>query len=475
MPVVLREFGTMRSFPLGVCALACSALFVANANAAVMTLNEALSDAYDSNPQLGAERASLRATDEGVAQANAGWRPTINAQGQYGVEHQQQGALNVGGVNYGGDSNSRPLTGQVTVTQPIFRGGKTYAEIGRAKALVRQGRAQLLDTEQQVMLASVSAYMNVARDEATVKLEQNNVSVLQKQLDATQEQFKVGELTKTDVAQSQARLAGAQAQLTIGRGQLAASRANFEQVIGRPAETLDDQPPFPKTPKSEDEAIEIAAKSSPVVLSAMESEKAADYAVDDALGSLAPQVSVQGEYQYQQYGSGGGSSALLGQSGTSHVASVFGVVTVPIYQGGSEEASVRQAKELHGQTQMLVLNADRQARANAQAAWQTYVSAQASIESDKVQVTADTTALEGVRKEQEVGARTVLDVLNAQQELLNAQVAVISAQRDAYVAAYQLLQATGQLTARYLALNVKFYDETEHYDEDADKWIGLGN
>jgi outer membrane protein len=467
----------MRFFRLGAIAFVCAAASAGGANAGVMSLNDALSTAYDSNPQLGAERANLRATDEGVAQANAGWRPTVNAQAQYGVEHEQYGSSQLpileGGERIpGGDVNERPLQGQLTVTQPIFRGGKTYAEIGRAKALVRQGRAGLLDVEQQVLLASVAAYMNVARDEATVNLEQNNVSVLQKQLDATQEQFKVGELTKTDVAQSQARLAGAQAQLTIGRGQLAASRANFEQVIGRPAETLDDQPAFPKIPKSEDEAIDIAAKSSPIVLSAQESERAADYAVDDALGSLAPQLSVQGQYQYQQLGSG---AASFGQPGTAHVASVMGVVTVPIYQGGAEEASVRQAKELHGRTQLLVADADRQARANVQAAWQTYVSAQASIESDKVQVTADTTALEGVRKEQEVGARTILDVLNAQQELLNAQVTVISAQRDAYVAAYQLLQAMGDLTARYLALNVKFYDETEHYDEDSNKRIGLGN
>ena len=464
----------MRFWRLATTAFTCAAVAAGGAHAAVMTLNDALSTAYESNPQLAAERANLRATDEGVAQANSGWRPTINAQGQYGVEHEAAGAINYGGLKIGGDVNARPLTGQVTLSQPIFRGGKTYAEIGRAKALVRQGRAELLDTEQQVLLAGVTAYMNVARDEATVNLEQNNVSVLQKQLDATQEQFKVGELTKTDVAQSQARLAGAQAQLTIGRGQLAASRANFEQVIGRPAETLDDQPPFPKMPKGEDEAVDIAAKSSPIVLSAVEAERAADYAVDDALGSLAPQVSVQGQYQYEQFGAGG-SAALLGESGTTHTASVMGVLTVPIYQGGAEEASVRQAKELHGQTQLLVANADRQARANVQAAWETYVSAQASIESDKVQVSADTTALEGVRKEQQVGARTILDVLNAQQELLNAQVAVISAQRDAYVAAYQLLQAVGELTARYLTLNVKIYDETEHYDEDADKWIGLGN
>ena len=464
----------MSSYRIGVLATVLAASLSAPALGEVMTLNDALSTAYEGNPQLEAERANLRATDEDVAEANAGWRPTINAQGQYGVEHEQYGSTTIPGEGpvQGGDINERPLQGQLTVTQPLFRGGKTYAEIGRAKALVRQGRAQLLDTEQQVLLATVTAYMNVARDQATVSLEENNVSVLKKQLDATQEQFKVGELTKTDVAQSQARLAGAQAQLTIGRGQLATSRAGFEQVVGRAAEALETDPPLPKLPKTEEEAVEIATKSSPAVLSAREAERAADYAVDDAVGSLAPQLSVQGQYQYQQLGAG---AAAFGEPGTAHVATVFGLVTVPIYQGGAEEASVRQAKELHSQTQLLIANADRQVRDDAQTAWDAFEATQASIESDKVQVTADETALEGVRKEQEVGARTILDVLNAQQELLNAQVAVVSAQRDAYVAAYQLLQAEGDLTARYLALNVPLYNVKDHYNDDANRWIGFGD
>ena len=442
------------------------------AQAETITLNDALGLAYETNPNLDASRAQLRATDENVAKANAGWRPTANINGQYGYEREQFGDIHQGGgVFPGGAITDHPLQGQLTVTQPIFRGGKTIAEVGRAKALVRQGRAQLIDSEQQTLLNAVAAYMNVVRDTSTVKLSENNVAVLQKQLDATTKQFQVGELTKTDVSQSQARLAGAQAQLTLARGQLASDRAVFEQVIGRPVEALEEQPALPKLPETEEEAAATGSKNNPIVVGARDAERAADLAVDDALGSLSPQFSVQGQYQYQQ----SSAASQFGQPGTAHVTTVFGQVTVPIYQGGAEYADIRQAKELHSQAQLQVVAADRQVQADVQSAWNTYVAAKAAISSNQAQVDADQIAYEGVKKEQEVGARTILDVLNAQQELLNAQVTVVSSIRDAYVAAYQLLQATGQLTARYLKLNVKYYDAHEHYDSDHARWIGFGD
>jgi outer membrane protein len=439
------------------------------AQAETITLNQALGLAYETNPTLDASRAQLRATDEGVAQANAGWRPQVSAQGSYGWEKYYLPK------SVGGDLSDHPLQGQLTVTQPIFRGGKSIAEVGRAKALVRQGRAGLIDSEQQILLATVSAYMNVVRDDSTVKLRENNVAVLQKQLDATTKQFQVGELTKTDVSQSQARLAGAQAQLTLARGQLASDRAVFQQIVGRMPEQLESEPPLPALPASRDAALAIGAKMNPQIVGAREAERAADLAVDDALGDLSPQLSVQGQYQYSKgslttgFGTpGGGSTALKG-------VSVLGVVTVPIYNGGGDYADIRQAKELHSQSQLQLMAADQAVHAQVQSAWDTYESAKAAIVSNKAQVDADQTAYEGVRREQEVSARTILDVLNAQQELLNAQVAVVSSQRDAYVAAYQLLQATGQLTARYLKLNVKYYDPHEHYDSDHARWIGFGD
>lgn len=447
----------------------CAAVAITGAaRAETMTLNDVLGLAYQTNPVLDSQRAGLRATDEGVAQANAGWRPSIDVVGQYGWQKYMLGQNGAGpGVN---DVNEHPLQGELTVTQPIFRGGKTYAEVSRAKALVRQGRQQLIDAEQQLLLNAVSAYMNVVRDMATVNLQENNVSVLRKQLEATTEQFNVGELTKTDVSQSQARLAGAQSQLTLARGQLASDRAVFQQIVGRMPEALDEHPPFPKLPDSEEQAEGIGAQNNPAVVGAREAERAADYAVDDALGSLAPQVSIQGQYQYES----GVPSTGLGAS-TIHGAAVIAQVTWPIYHGGSEEASVRQAKELHSQAQLQIAVADRQARAQAQSAWEAYQSTKATVISNQAQVVADQTAYEGVKREQEVGGRTILDVLNAQQELLNAQVAVVSAQRDAYVAAYQVLQATGQLTARYLKLNVKYYDPKEHYNDDHARWIGFGD
>ena len=439
------------------------------AQAEPISLNMALGLAYETNPQLDAERAHLRATDEGVAQANANWRPTINAVGEYGWQRYALGQ-NAFGPGTTGDLTEHPLEGQLTVSENIFRGGKTYAEVGRAKAIVRQGRAMLLDTEQQVLLNGVAAYMNVVRDTATVQLQENNVAVLQKQLDATTKQFDVGELTKTDVSQSQARLSGAQAQLTLARGVLASDRAVFEQVIGRAPETLEDEPALPKLPDTEAAAIDVATKLNPQEVAAREAERAVDLAVDDAIGSLSPQLSVQGQYQY----SSGNPATGLGST-TLHGMAVLGQVTVPIYQGGNEEASVRQAKELHSQAQLQIAQADRAVRASVQSAWDTYRSAEAAIASNKSQVAADEIAYQGVKQEEQVGGRTILDVLNAQQELLNAQVAVVSSERDAYVAAYQLLQATGQLTAHYLALNVKFYDPTEHYDSDANRWIGFGD
>jgi outer membrane protein len=199
------------------------------AHADTFTLRDALGVAYETNPQLDADRASLRATDENVAQANAGWRPTLNAGGTYG--YQELGEAGFAEHTY-------PITGQVTLSEPIFRGGRTYAEIGRAKAQVRAGENELQNTEQNVLLNAVTAYMDVVRDEATLKLRQNNVTVLQKQLDATQEQFKVGELTRTDVAQAQARLSGAQSDVITAQGQLNVSRSNFEHYIGRAPETL---------------------------------------------------------------------------------------------------------------------------------------------------------------------------------------------------------------------------------------------
>ena len=426
------------------------------------TLNDALGVAYETNPTLDAQRASLRATDEQVAQANAGWRPTINAGGTYSVQRAVVGGIGV--------FSGHPVQGQMSVSEPIFRGGRTYAEIQRAKALVKVGRAGLLAQEQTTLLNAVTAYMDVVRDSAILKLRQQNVGVLTKQRDSTQAEFNAGSLTRTDLAQSQARLAGAQAALIAAQGQLEISRANFEQVIGRPAETLEDQPPLPKLPDTQDTALNLALQMNPALTQAKQNERATDYAVDDALGALAPSVSVAGQWQYSQGGLGTG---IGGPGVTYQSTAVVGQLNVPIYQGGADEANVRQAKELHNQAVLLAASADRQVRDAVQSAWSSYVTADASIDSNQAQLTANESAYTGVFREQQVGGRTILDVLNAEQELLNAQVSLVTARHNAIVAAYALLASEGHLTAQDLGLKVKLYDPKEHYNEDAAKWFGL--
>jgi TolC family type I secretion outer membrane protein len=429
------------------------------ASAETFTLNEALGVTYETNPQLEAARAGLRATDENVATANSNFRPSMSVGASYGYEKIPP--------FLGGSPTSTPLSGQLSLNQTVFN-YSDIAQISKAKSQVKAGRAQLVSTEESVLLAAVTAYMNVVRDEATVKLRQNNVAVLQKQRDATQEQFKVGELTRTDVAQSQARLAGAQADLINAEGLLAISRANFEHQIGRPAETLETEPNLPVLPKEQQAAIEMALKLNPDLLAARQNVKAADHQVEVALGALMPNVTVNGQYQYAQNNPSYGPFTI-------HALTVLGNLNVPIYQGGAEDAAVRQAKELRGQAQMNATDTERQVLYSTRAAWQAYTSATATIISNQAQVDANKVAYQGVKLEQQVGARTILDVLNAEQELLNSQVNLVSSKRDAAVAAYQLLSAIGTLTARGLALNVRAYDPLEHYDDNAGRWIGLGN
>jgi len=468
-----------------------------------MTLNDALGIAYETNPELAAAQAGLRATDEQVAQANGNWRPTISLDGTYGVEkYFFPVAISGGGIVTGphpiglppGANPDRsinpptiinsaitdhPLNGAATVTQPIFRSGRTIAEIGRAKALVRSGRAQLTATEQTILLDAVTAYMNVVRDTAIVKLREHNVSVLRRQRDSTQLEFKAGSLTRTDVAQSEARLAKATSDLTSARGQLATSRADFMKTIGRPAETLEAKPQIPKLPVEADAVLGIALKQNPSLLTAQANERAADYAVDDAWGAMGPTLSFQGQYLYSQsalnsvqgFGADGGSPQAVVNHGLTAVAQLH----VPIYQAGVEEADVRQSRELHAQSRLNVAVADRQVRDAVEATWATYQSALGTIDSNEATAKADAIAFEGVSKEQQVGGRTVLDVLDAEQELLNAQVALVTSQRDTVVAAYTVLATAGQLTAKALSLKVKLYDPLEHYDNDAAAWFGFGD
>jgi len=273
------------------------------------------------------------------------------------------------------------------------------------------------------------------------------------------------------VQQTEARLAGARAALSIAEGQLATSRARFERTIGRPPENLEANPNLPALPGTLEEALNHATASSPALIAAQETSRAADYAIDAAASSLLPQVSLQLQYQYAK------NSNIIGISNpgvTQRDASAFVQVTVPLYQGGAEYAGVRQAKEQRNQSRANITDVDRQVRESAQTAWGSFTAAQASIVSSQMAVVANQSAVRGVIEEQRAGERSILDILNAQQELLSGEIVLGNAQHDMQVAAYQLLAASGNLTARSLALETTLYDPLDHYKSDASAWFGLG-
>jgi outer membrane protein len=431
--------------------------------ASAESLTDALAAAYQSNPDLMSQRAQLRATDERVPQALAGWRPNVTAQGSYGAARSRakvaSGAPAI-------STTQHPLSGAVTLDQNLFAGGRTVNATEQAEYAVKAGRDTLTSAEQNTLINAVSAYMNVIRDEGVVKLNQNNIEVLKRQLEATRDRFRVGELTRTDVAQSEARLSGARTSLTQGQAQLTASRAAYERVVGHAPGTLERPKPVANLPQSEEQARGIAAQNNPDLQAARNSEASSRAAISVAKGSILPSFDVQAAYQYGRNSTSGLYSA--------QESSIVGVLTVPLYQGGAEYSRVREAKEQHNQSMMQIASTQRVVDEGVRNAWEALRSARANIISSQDQVKANEIALEGVRQEEQVGSQTTLDVLNAEQELLNARVTLVTAERDEAVAEFNLLAATGQMTAKQLQLPVKYYDPTVNYDEVHDKWIGFG-
>jgi len=415
--------------------------------------------AYASNPTLDAARAQLRATDEGVPQALSEWRPTVLGTAQGGHEWDQENKPLVL------DEETNPRSYGVTVRQPIFDGFGTVAGTSQAENQVQSGRAQLTDTEQNVLLLAVTAYMNVVRDTAVLDLNRNNEKVLQRQLEATQARFDVGELTRTDVAQSEASLQGAIAARIQAEGQLTTSQAIYRQIIGDDPVDVKMPTETPALPGSREESV-VLSQATPAVLAAQFQERAAKDNIDVQFSDMLPTVSVEGSWQRQED---------VGQrDGETDVGSVIGQVTIPLYQAGAPDSRVRQSKQVYMQSKRLTDQALRAAEREAVNSWTALQTATAQARSFEEQVRANEIALDGVRQEQEVGARTILDVLDAQQALLTSQVSLVSSQTDRVVAEYRLVAAGGTLTARDLALNVEYYDPTRHYDKVRNKFIGTG-
>jgi TolC family type I secretion outer membrane protein len=444
------------------CAALVCALAVGSGGAAVraQSLIEALSATYNSNPDLLAQRAVLRQTDETLAQAVSNWRPKVSLSVEFNkIEFD---SLPVQRPNTYYALNGR--TTLLSMTQPLFRGGKTVADTKTAQANIQAQRGVLADTEQTVLLQAATVYADLLRDLGIVDARKNNVRVLVQQLDATRERFRVGELTITDVSQAEARLEGAKADLVLAEAQVRIDQAAYQRVIGVKPGILGDLPLIGALPASEEECIALAMDYAPRAVSAQNRITAASYGVNSAVSALLPQVDLVGFVQYQQ--------DLSVPNDQYYQYGVRVRATVPIYQNGSEWSSIRQAKELVGQRRNELDAARRQAAQTVIASWRNLDSARSRVTSFTAAVKANDVALNGVRQEALVGSRTTLDVLNAEQELLNSQVQLIGAKHDAQVNYYGVLSGIGRLTARTLGLPVEYYDEERYYKEIGSRWFG---
>lgn len=437
------------------------ALTAAAGTAQGQTLREAMALAYTDNPTLQAQRALVRATDEQVPQALAGWRPTVTLTGEAGRER-ADGNAGFGGPDY---RNFNALT--LTLTQNVFDAGKTRAEVDAAEATVRAARARLAETEQSVLLNVVTAYTNVVREQAVVELNRQNLERLRRQLEATSDRFEVGEVTRTDVAQAESRVAEAEADVIAAQGDLEVSRALFEQVVGVAPGRLQPESLIVTLPASQQDAVNQAVEANPAVTARLFDRRSAERSIASETADLLPSVDVRARASDSRTG------GRLDQDREN--LELAAVLTVPIYQAGAASSQVREAKQNFLRAGDLIDEARRAATETAASAWQNLQTSLARIEALRANVTAAEIALEGVEQEAAVGSRTVLDVLDAEQELLDAQVALVRAQRDVEVARADLVAAIGGLTAGELDLPVEIYDDVEYYNEVRDQWWGLGS
>jgi outer membrane protein len=443
--------------------LAIASLIVALAagTASADTLREALVSTYNANPTLTGQRETLKSTDAGVAVARAAGRPQVSATVGVTRDLTRSGRFDVGG------SKGPFLTGGVDVSYPLFQGGTVRNNIEAAKTRVEAGRAVLRAVEGDIFTEAVAAYMDVIRDRAIVELNENQVRVLGTNLEATRDRFEIGDVTRTDVAQSEARLSLGRSNLTTAQGRLATSEENYRRVIGKRPDQLQPPPPLPPLPATADQAVQIALANNADLIAVTRQAEAANFDVRSARGSRLPTVSAVASGDYANTISG--DTQGIPRSGTATSVGVQG--RIPLYQGGLPAARIRQAQALEGETLERRVATERAVVASARSAYAVYQAATNAIASNQVAVSANELALEGARAENSVGTRTILDVLNAEQELLNSQVALVTARRDQYVAGFQLLNAMGQAEADDLGLDGgPLYDPLGNYRRVAGSW-----
>lgn len=425
------------------------------------SISGALAHAYMGNPDLNQQRAATRSSDEGVSKAVAGYRPQVSATASVGYNY-ANGTTSVYPLG-----NSTPSSLGLTVTQNLFNGNQTTNGVRQAESTVFEARETLRNTEQNTLQNGATAYMNVLRDTAILELNRNNISVLEEQLRQTRDRFLVGEVTRTDVAQADSSLATARSNYFTAQANLQTSIANYRQVIGEEPRKLAPARPIDELlPNTVEEAVAVALAEHPAVQAALHNVDVAQLQVQINEGQLYPKVNLVGSVS-QSYDFVGSNQGKLFN------ASLLAQLTVPLYSGGADYALIRQSKELLAQAR---LQADLQrdtVRASVVSSWGQLETARAVIRSSQAAVKSAEIALSGVRDEAKVGQRTTLDVLIAQQTLLSARVALVSAQRDRVVAGYVVMAAVGRLSAANLALDVTVYDPTIHYEQVRDKWIGL--
>jgi outer membrane protein len=431
------------------------------------TIEAALVRAYQTNPQLNAQRASVRATDETVPQALSGYRPRVAVTASGGAQYTDViSASTATGATARLHGTQLPRAVGATISQTLFNGNQTANRTRAAESQVSSAREGLRVLEQSVLLAAATIYMDYLRDSAIVEVQRSNVRVLEQTLKQTRDRFNVGEVTRTDVAQSEAQLAAGRTQQLTAESNLTTTRSNFRRIIGNEPEALAPGSPVDRyLPATLPTAIELGLTQNPNVTASMFGIDVSYLNVKVNEGALFPTLTLQASAQ-QAYE----------QSITANrqfVASGIAQLSVPIYQGGGEYALIRQSKESLAQQRLNLEQVRDQTRATVVQAWGQLLAGRAQVASAQSQVSASEIALNGVREEARAGQRTTLDVLNAQQALVNARVALVTAQHDRVVASYSVLNAVGRLSPVVLNLNTNIYDPSVHYHQVRDSWVGV--
>ncbi len=447
----------MKKYMLPIIAMGVFACSAAKAE----TVFEALAEAYRSNPDLQAQRAYLRSVDENVAIAKSGYRPNIALTGQYSDSNTDNNR------NPAEDGRTSQALG-ATISQPLFSGFSTVNSVKSADKAVRAEQYNLSNYEQAIFLSASEAYLNVVRDEAIVDLQKNNEKLLKKQLDETQERFNVGELTRTDVAQAKSSYSQAIASRISAEGTLEVSKAVYKQVIGKdPTHLSEPNNIHTFLPATFDRALSYTMNNNFAVLQAKEALEAREYAVKANYGTLAPQIAATGSATKSKV-----NSKHHGDPTPTVDDITWGVnASIPLYDAGENRARIRQSKYAKWQAQEQVASAKRAAVSSITGSWESMVAYDAQIKALVDRVEANKIALDGVKKEEALGNRTILDVLDAYQTLLNSQVEVVKARREYYLSAMRVMQAMGKLTAKNLKLDVDIYNPKVYYKETRDKWL----